>query len=80
MLKAGLHNMVKPTREETSYPAAIAQPIIATRKPPPTTSKYRVLGGVKKQNVEYYDFLMSRGAKVNIYDEKWYDGVTLPYR
>ena len=34
MLKAGLHNMVKPTREETSYPAAIAQPIIATRKPP----------------------------------------------
>ena len=35
MLKAGLHNMVKPTREETSYPTAIAQPIIATRKPPP---------------------------------------------
>ena len=47
MLKASLHNKVKPTREETSYPVVIAQPITATRKPPPplTTSKYRALGG-----------------------------------
>ena len=26
--------MVRPTREEKSYPTVIAQPIIATRKPP----------------------------------------------
>ena len=44
MLKASLYNKVKPTREETSYPVVIAQPITATRKPP-TKSKYRALGG-----------------------------------
>ena len=50
MLKAGLHNKVKPTREETSYPVVIAQPITATLKPP-TTSKYQVLGGGEQGRV-----------------------------
>ena len=64
MLKAGLHNKVKPTREETSYPVVIAQPITATLKPP-TTSKYQALAGGGGKVESVYK-LMNTGRMLKI--------------